>query len=58
MDITPVLLSQWRHKKRPVPFDKALQIEKLSDGKVSRIELCESDWHTVWPDLKVEAVSQ
>jgi len=44
-------ISHWRHKKRPVPIEKALLIESATGGLVTRKELRPNDWSTIWPEL-------
>lgn len=44
-------ISNWRHKKRPVPIDKALLIEAATNGLVTRKELRPNDWQKFWPEL-------
>ncbi len=44
-------ISNWRHKKRPVPIEKALVIESATNGLVTRKELRPNDWQTLWPEL-------
>lgn len=49
--IIQVLLSQWRKKVRPVPFDKCVIIEKTTNGIVTRKDLRPDDWFVIWPEL-------
>lgn len=48
-------ISNWRHKKRPVPIDKALLIESATGGLVTRKELRPDDWQNLWPELAQQA---
>ena len=52
LGITPVLISQWRTKSRPVPVDKAVAIEQATKGAVTRKDLRPDDWHLIWPELQ------
>lgn len=51
--ISPPAVCVWR--KFGIPEDKKLflaaEIEKMSEGKLSRKQLFPKDWHFVWPEL-------
>lgn len=49
--ITPVLISQWANALRPVPPERCVEIERATDGEVSRKDLRPDDWHKIWPEL-------
>lgn len=49
--ITPVLISQWANELRPVPPERCVEIERATDGHVSRKDLRPKDWHKIWPEL-------
>ncbi|MGJ9420448.1 transcriptional regulator [Massilia sp. CMS3.1] len=49
--ITPVLVNQWANRKRPVPPDRCVDIERATEGAVTRPELRPDDWHRIWPEL-------
>lgn len=49
--ITPVLINQWANQKRPVPPDRCVQIERATNGEVSRRDLRPDDWQDIWPEL-------
>ena len=48
---------QWHRGIRPVPTARAVEIERATDGAVTRKELRPNDWHLIWPELKDEAVN-
>ena len=47
----PVLLSQWKTGKRPIPIERCLAIERATEGAVTRRDLRPDDWHLIWPEL-------
>ena len=49
--ITPVLISQWANASRPVPPERCVEIERATDGQVTRKDLRPEDWHKIWPEL-------
>lgn len=50
MGIRQSTISEWKKGERPIPVARCVQIERLTDGKVSRKSLRPNDWHLVWPD--------
>lgn len=52
MDITPVLISQWRTGLRPIPLSRCATIEIATNGRVTRKDLRPNDWHKIWPELE------
>jgi DNA-binding transcriptional regulator YdaS (Cro superfamily) len=52
--ITPVLISQWANRSRPVPPERCVEIERATDGQVSRKDLRPDDWIRIWPELGTE----
>lgn len=51
LDISPVLISQWRTGIRPIPIERCPAIEQATSGAVTRKELRPDDWHLIWPEL-------
>lgn len=49
-------LSAWATGDRPVPVNRCLQIERATEGKVTRPEL-RDDWANFWPELRIAAPS-
>lgn len=52
MGIKSPSVSRWRAGQRDVPPFRAVQIETLTLGKVTRRELRPKDWHLLWPDYR------
>lgn len=52
--ISPVLISQWRSGKRPIPVERCPAIERATDGAVTRRDLRPDDWWLIWPELVTE----
>lgn len=51
LGITPVLINQWANEKRPIPPERCVEIERATDGEVTRPELRPDDWQRIWPEL-------
>ena len=45
------LVSQWKTGVRPVPIERCPEIERITDGAVTRMDLRPDDWHRIWPEL-------
>lgn len=56
--ITPVLISQWANALRPVPPERCVEIERVTEGEVSRKDLRPDDWHKIWPELVATPTSR
>ncbi|OFJ47685.1 hypothetical protein BA896_000325 [Janthinobacterium lividum] len=52
LGITPVLISQWANGLRPVPPERCVEIEKATEGKVTRKDLRPDDWERIWPEIR------
>lgn len=52
LNITPAMIYQWRVGLRPVPVRKCAEIERITNGAVTRKDLRPDDWHLIWPELK------
>jgi len=48
LGVTPSAIGNW--KKRGVPVEHCWEIERLTDGRVTRKQLCPR-WARIWPDL-------
>ena len=42
LGVSPPTVNQWCSAARPIPAKRAVQIELMTEGKVSRKELCPS----------------
>lgn len=51
LGIPVAAVSQWVRGVRPVPDKHALAIEKATNGKVTRKQLCPNTWQRYWPEL-------
>lgn len=51
LEISPVLISQWKTGIRPVPVERCPAIEQATGGQVTRKDLRPDDWHLIWPEL-------
>lgn len=51
LNVSPALVSQWRNGIRPIPFERCPEIERVTDGQVSRKDLCPDNWQVLWPEL-------
>lgn len=51
LGISPVLISQWKSGTRPVPIERCPDIERATEGAVSRRDLRPDDWERIWPEL-------
>lgn len=56
------LPSSWaaadEEKRRPVPVQHCLAIERVTQGEVTRRDLRPDDWHLIWPDLVVQSCEE
>lgn len=51
LGVTDSFISQWRTGYRPVPVEYCAQIEKATNGLVTRQHLRPLDWFRIWPEL-------
>ncbi|MCM1128981.1 MAG: helix-turn-helix domain-containing protein [Oxalobacter formigenes] len=49
LGVTPVTVCLWGKGKK-VPPKRAVQIEQVTGGRVTRKEL-RDDWYLIWPEL-------
>lgn len=47
----PSLISQWASGDRQVPVGRCVDIERATNGAVTRQELRPDDWASIWPEL-------
>lgn len=47
----PQLMWQWAKLVRPVPVTRCVDIERATDGIVTRRDLRPDDWQKFWPEL-------
>lgn len=53
LDVTPQAICNW--KKRGVPIDRCVSIERATGGRVGRKDLRPDDWADHWPELTADA---
>jgi DNA-binding transcriptional regulator YdaS (Cro superfamily) len=56
LGISQGLVSMYSSGARTVPIERCVEIERATDGQVTRQELRPDDWHKIWPEL-VETTS-
>lgn len=44
-------ISRWAYGDRPIPVRYGAQIERATNGEVTRQEMFPNDWHLIWPEL-------
>jgi DNA-binding transcriptional regulator YdaS (Cro superfamily) len=49
--VNSVLVSQWKTGVRPIPIERCPDIERATEGAVTRRDLRPDDWHRIWPEL-------
>ncbi len=51
LGLKPQNLQVWISGKRSIPPKRCVQIEKLTNGAVTRKDLRPNDWHEIWVEL-------
>ena len=51
LGVTPPVVSDWVTGKKGVPLERCVQIERATNGEVTRRELRPDDWQDIWPEL-------
>ena len=51
LGVTVGAVNHWRTGVRPFPFERCVQIERITAGRVRRWDLRPDDWDRVWPEL-------
>ena len=51
LGVSPQAVGQWLRDQRTVPPERCVQIETLTEGKVTRRDLRPGDWWRLWPEL-------
>ncbi|NHC63197.1 transcriptional regulator [Paenalcaligenes suwonensis] len=52
LGIPPQLVYQWARCVRQVPAERCAEIERATNGEVTRKDLRPDDWHRIWPELE------
>lgn len=55
LSVKPATVSQWRNGIRPIPIERCSDIERATNGAVSRRDLRPDDWERIWPELADQA---
>ena len=53
--VSPVMISLWKTGARPIPIERCPDIERATEGAVSRRDLRPDDWERIWPELADQA---
>ena len=51
LDVSPQAISSVKKGDRPVPIPWCPEIEKATEGRVTRKDLRPDDWAKLWPEL-------
>lgn len=51
MGIRQSTVSEWKKGDRPIPIERCVQIDRLTEGRVRRWHTRPNDWHLIWPEL-------
>jgi len=51
LGVTQSMVGQWMRGVVVPPPSRCVEIELLTDGRVSRIDLRPADWARIWPEL-------
>lgn len=55
LEVSAAAVNQWVHGQRPIPVDRCADIEKATNGVVTRRDLRPDDWQRIWPELAADA---
>lgn len=56
--VTPPSVQQWFNESRPVPPNRCVAIERVTNGVVTRRDLRPDDWHLIWPELQTSEATK
>lgn len=51
LGVTQSMVGQWMRGVAVPPPSRCVEIELLTDGRVSRVDLRPDDWVRIWPEL-------
>lgn len=57
LGVTPPVVSDWVTGKKGVPLERCVQIERATNGEVTRQDLRPDDYQDIWPELAQPAAS-
>lgn len=49
--VSPPVVSNWATGKKGIPLERCVQIERGTNGAVTRRDLRPNDWQKIWPEL-------
>lgn len=52
LGVTPAIVHRWATGEQEVPIIRAVEIEVLTNGAVTRQQLRPKDWKQIWPELR------
>lgn len=53
LGVSTSYLCQMASGAAPIPHERAVEIEGLSDGAVTRRDMFPEKWHRIWPELSI-----
>ena len=51
LSVSAPTVSQWKSGIRPIPAERCVEIEQVTNGQVTRKDLRPDDWAQIWPEL-------
>lgn len=51
LNVSAGMVTQWLKGYRPISPEKCVEIEKATNGMVTRKDLRPKDWKKIWPEL-------
>ena len=51
LEVPDAYLWQMATNRRPVSPERCVDVERLTSGAVTRMDLRPDDWHRIWPEL-------
>lgn len=58
LGVTTPTVAEWVKSDRPVPLRHAAEIERFTQGVVTRQAMFPEDWQRIWPELDSPQASQ
>lgn len=51
LDVSPQLIHRWATGQQEVPIIRCVEIEQITEGKITRPMLRPNDWKQIWPEI-------
>lgn len=51
LKVSPSAVHEWAAGRRPLPIERCVQVEQITSGAVTRMDLRPDDWWQIWPEL-------